>query len=69
MMQAAKKIYELNLSDRLHMEYFQPVVDETLEAQPVTFLRRNKHLKPIPIYWKVLNKRVYVHTWLPYGNL
>jgi len=40
MMQAAKTIFaELNLSDRLHMEYFQPVVDETLEAQPVTFLR------------------------------
>ncbi|MBK0064293.1 MULTISPECIES: flavin reductase family protein [unclassified Acinetobacter] len=46
MMQAAKTIFaELNLADRLHMEYFQPVVDETLEAQPVIFLRSQQEFE------------------------
>lgn len=40
MMQSLQKLYKkLNLSERLHSEYFQVTVDESLKAQPVQFLR------------------------------
>ncbi len=40
MMQAVQYIYHgAQAEDWLHQEYFQPVMDETLEAQPVRFIR------------------------------
>lgn len=40
MMQSINQIFQkLNISDRLKQEYFQIVVDEILDAQPITFLR------------------------------
>lgn len=40
MMRAVQSIYaDANASQQLHSEFFQPVVDESLESQPVVFLR------------------------------
>lgn len=46
MMQAAKDIFnQLNAVDRLHMEFFQPLVDDSQEAQPITFLRSQQEFE------------------------
>lgn len=46
MMKSAQLIFEeIGCSEQLHMEYFQPVVDETLETQPVTFLRAQQQFQ------------------------
>ena len=40
MMQSINQIFQdLNITDRLKQEYFQIAVDESLEAQPIVFLR------------------------------
>jgi ferredoxin len=39
MMQSVQKIYQaLELTEQLHTEYFQLLIDETLAVQPVKFL-------------------------------
>lgn len=46
MMESAQRIFEeIGCSEQLHMEYFQPVVDETLESQSVTFLRAQQEFQ------------------------
>ena len=46
MMQSINQIYQdLNITARLKQEYFQIVVDESLEAQPIVFLRSQQEFE------------------------
>lgn len=46
MMRAADDIFtQLGCRDKLYMEYFQTQVDESLEAQPVTFMRAQQQFE------------------------
>ena len=46
MMQTAQQIFQdLNITDRLKQEYFQITADESLDAQPVVFLRSQQEFE------------------------
>ncbi|WP_287909540.1 ferredoxin reductase [Acinetobacter sp.] len=46
MMQSINQIYQdLNIASRLKQEYFQIAVDESLEAQPIVFLRSQQEFE------------------------
>jgi ferredoxin len=46
MMQSINQIYQdLNITARLKQEYFQIAVDESLEAQPIVFLRSQQEFE------------------------